>query len=142
MKDKRNTLGYFFRNSIPVFGQRVPATEAYPTVKSLTVTIEEFGKGTSSDKIQLGLSGIEWYRDCSNPSCKRGGYTLGKILFEMTHNHEVDKVLTNVFCPGDEGTPKGRRRGPLCRNSANITVHIEYKDEQGEPIGEGGETGP
>ena len=58
---------------------------------------------------------------CVNPRCQRGGFDLQSlILFRGEGEHEME-----MFCRGDEGTPKGRRKGDPCDNFIKFKLHIK-----------------
>jgi hypothetical protein len=63
---------------------------------------------------------------CSNPSCRRRGYEIDLVLSEMRHAGETVKE-GSLSCPGDEGSPKGKRIGNECPNSVRYKLTVKYK---------------
>jgi hypothetical protein len=64
--------------------------------------------------------------ECSNPLCRGGGYEIDSILSEMRRLRETERK-GSISCPGDEGSPKGRRRGSRCGNKIQYTLTVKYK---------------
>ena len=52
---------------------------------------------------------------CSNPLCRRGGFEIDGVLLEMKQSGEIGREGSVSF-RGDEGSPKGQRRGKRCGN--------------------------
>jgi hypothetical protein len=65
---------------------------------------------------------------CMNPRCRRGGYEVDESVYEVVREKSTEKVFTRN-CPGDEGSPKGRKRGDHCRNVLHYRLRIKYKPE-------------
>jgi hypothetical protein len=63
---------------------------------------------------------------CSNPLCRRGGYEFDLILSDMDRSKETERK-GSMSCQGDEGSPKGRRRGSPCENKIEYTLSVRYK---------------
>jgi hypothetical protein len=62
---------------------------------------------------------------CSNPRCRRGGYEIDRVLSAMRQAGETIRE-GSLPCPGDEGSPKGRRLGDKCRNSISYKLTVKY----------------
>jgi hypothetical protein len=114
--------------------------KAFPTVESVTIASYEIGEGVYSfgdeqrntfgrpQPLEAGLI------RCSNPPCRRGGYEVEHSLQEMVLEKLTEKEFSKV-CPGDEGSPKGRRRGNRCMNVLRYRLTVKYKGEglSGQP---------
>ena len=75
-------------------------------------------------KATWGLHG--GIRRCHNKLCERGGYHLRPKIQEMISG----EITTRIFvlrCPGDHGSPKGRRRGPRCPNVLHCRLTLIHK---------------
>jgi len=120
-----------------VFGRLTTFEEAFPTIEVATISSYEVGKGIhifgavdESERRTFG-EGVpfrEGLVPCSNPRCGRGGYEVDDSVYEMVREKSTDKVFVRN-CPGDEGSPKGRRRGDRCRNVLHYRLRIKYKPE-------------
>jgi len=65
---------------------------------------------------------------CSNPLCYRGGFEVDLDI----HTTLARKLVTAEFmraCPGDEGSPEGRREGRRCVNILHYRITLEYRPE-------------
>lgn len=119
-----------------VFGRVTTFAEAFPTIESATISSYEVGQGIytlSTDESQRrtfgeGLPFKEGLIRRSNPRCRRGGYEVDDSVYEMVREKSNEKIFERR-CPGDEGSPKGRRRGDRCRNVPHYRLRIKYKPE-------------
>ena len=119
-----------------VFMELTTFEKAFPTIESATISSYEVGKGVYSfdvDESQRktfgeGVPFREGLIPCRNPRCRRGGYEVDRSLYEMVREKLTEKVFAKN-CPGDEGSPKGRRRGDRCRNVLHYRLRIKYKPE-------------
>lgn len=101
--------------------------EAYPNVedaiiewKESTLGINPSGLGRASIKELGGLI------QCRNPLCRRGGFEIDFELGMMIRKKETVKE-DMLVCPGDEGSPKGRRPGKRCLNGIKYKITVTYK---------------
>lgn len=109
--------------------------KAYPTLQSVTVESYEDGDGVfrafSDSPNRTFGNPRPWTGGlllCSNPSCRRGGFEVDFDVHDMVR----EKLVTKEFvkrCPGDEGSPKGRRRGRRCLNTLHCRATLTYKQE-------------
>lgn len=113
---------------------------AFPELEDISIAYRETGKGVSrllgepgSPETQLGrtasLRTTGGLIRCSNPLCSRGGYEVDYDAHDLLRRKLVTKEFTRR-CPGDEGSPKGRRPGPKCLNALHFKLTLKYKPEQ------------
>jgi hypothetical protein len=123
-----------------VFWQSGTFEQAFPTVESATIASWEDGDGVFTFGVDPALrrtfgNGIPFtggLEHCRNPRCRRGGYEIDRSLDEMVREGLTEKEFEKR-CPGDEGSPKGRRRGDRCRNILHYRLTIKYKQSQENP---------
>jgi hypothetical protein len=119
-----------------VFGSLKPFDEVFPDVEHADVEYTESGKFERTRLWATPYRQLDHRRfhsiqhggliQCSNPLCRRGGYELDLILSEMRRAKETERKGAGP-CPGDEGSPKGRRRGRRCGNTIEYTLTVKYK---------------
>jgi len=110
--------------------------EAFPTIESATISEYEVGEGVPTFGVDEshrrtfgeGVPFTDGLIPCRNPRCRRGGYEVDHSLHEMVREKLTEKVFERN-CPGDEGSPKGRREGDRCRNVLHYRLRIKYKPE-------------
>lgn len=89
--------------------------------------------------VEIDLSG--WERDysdhaysledmpnhvmCINPLCSRGGLDIESLIRKAVSDRSSGFTLTKK-CPGDEGSPKGRRPGKSCHHAFRVVCKIKY----------------
>jgi hypothetical protein len=118
------------------WGPPMSFEEAFPTIESATISSYEVGKGVPTfgiDESQRrtfgeGMPFRESLIPCSNPRCRRGGYEVDRSLSEMVREKSTEKVFARN-CPGDEGSPKGRKRGDRCKNVLHYRLKVKYKPD-------------
>lgn len=113
--------------SQPAFGRKVSFQEAFPTIKEVTVNVEESNIYGRSGSYGYTSKDIGEYIDCSNSRCYNGGFSIGSILRTMVSKKEIDFETETIFCKGYEGSSKGRRRYRSCDHRFKAKVHIDYK---------------
>jgi hypothetical protein len=120
-----------------LFGQLTNSfEEAFPTIESATISSYEVGGGVHAfgiDKSRResfgeGVPFVEGLIPCSNAHCRRGGFEVDRSLRSMVGDKLTEKIFASV-CPGDEGSPKGRRAGKRCYNVLNYRLRVKYKSE-------------
>ncbi len=128
-----------------VFWTQRPFEEAYPTVEAADVEYTESGRFPETRPPRLRYQPrrevsserrLQYHSIrqggalilCGNPECRRGGYEVATILSEMKRSGETVREGA-LSCPGDEGSPKGRRRGDRCRNSIKYKITVKYKPD-------------
>jgi hypothetical protein len=119
-----------------VFGRLSTFDEVFPTIEIATISSYEIGEGVHTFGIDEsrrrafgeGVPFREGLIPCSNPRCRRGGYEIDASLYDMVREKSTEKVFARN-CPGDEGSPKGRKRGDRCRNVLHYRLRIKYKPE-------------
>jgi hypothetical protein len=119
-----------------VFGHLAPFEEVFPTIESATISSYEDGEGVYTFGVDesrrrtfgKGVPFREGLIPCRNPRCRRGGYEIDHSLSEMVRENVTEKEF-DTACPGDEGSPKGRRPGRSCGNVLHYRLTIKYKSE-------------
>lgn len=64
---------------------------------------------------------------CSNPRCERGGYEIDREIHMMILGGKMTHRQLVTYCPGDEGSPKGRKKGNPCENALHVRLTLKYK---------------
>lgn len=120
MGEPMDRSNYWLNKPVSSFSQAFPAVEsAYFEYEELSIT------GTK--KGIFSISGRGGVMPCGNPQCRRGGYELDRILHSMTPN-KTTELKVHLHCPGDEGTPKGRKKGDPCDMSVDGVIKVKYRE--------------
>ena len=131
-REKRMKASDVFRETNYVFSQKVPFREAFPEIKSLSISVEESGygvhKGWETRHYSLDTPPGEFI-DCSNPICYNGGFSICNVIRRMIQKKETHHE-GSAICQGYEGSPKGRRKYRDCINYFKYVVDIEYRNEK------------
>jgi hypothetical protein len=112
--------------------------DAYPDIEDAILVWRETGEGVynfgpGTGKRKASLKQIGGLLHCSNPRCRRGGYEIDvNILMDMTIEKQTEKN-GSMRCPGDEGSPKGRRPGRRCLNKIDYTLTVKYRNIESPP---------
>jgi len=121
--------------TFPFFGTVGTFGEAFPQIEEALIASYETGddvatyRGDSEPKTFGQPQRISEPRiRCSNKRCQRGGYDIEYEVRMMTCTKSTEKEFV-LHCKGDEGTPKGRKKGYGCSNSLNVHLTIKYKTE-------------
>jgi hypothetical protein len=109
-----------------VFVQLGPFEEAFPTLEEATIEYTESESGIKKRSGKWYLSQDGGLMECRNPRCRRGGYEFDREVQKMVREHATEMKI-ELSCRGDEGSPKGRRRGQRCSYSVEGTVTVKYK---------------
>jgi hypothetical protein len=64
---------------------------------------------------------------CSNDRCKRGGFDIEYEIRSMVYGKATDREFV-LHCEGDEGSPKGRKKGERCMDMLHVRLKLKYKD--------------
>lgn len=125
-------MGTLPEQGTPFIGQRTSFAAAYPTVETAIVryTEADFGMDPKENVHNLATSGPRVA--CRNPLCHRGGYDFESLVMLMVSQGTESKTM-QMSCNGDEGTPKGRRRGRDCSMSITGMITIAYKKQYPSP---------
>jgi hypothetical protein len=130
-----------------VFGSLKPFDDVFPDIEGADVEYTETGEFAMKARTWLYHRSAEdeqpqtHYHSvrhgglirCSNPLCRRGGYEIDAVLAEMKRLGETERS-GSLSCPGDEGSPKGRRRGDRCRNQIQYTLTVRYRKPDAESM--------
>lgn len=107
-----------------------PATsnfsEAFPMLEDALFRYTEYDFGNEEPCGVFSLRRDGGLLRCRNPRCERGGYEIDHEVHLMMHSNLTERQV-NLHCRGDEGTPKGHRRGKSCPRSVKGTITIKYK---------------
>ena len=117
-----------------IFMKQGSFDKAFPTLKDAAVEYTEWDGGV---KQRSGKFYIRWQGGlmaCSNPRCRRGGYEFDMEIHSMVRE-KANELKIRLCCPGDEGSPKGRRRGQSCTVSVEATIRLTYKEEAAAATG-------
>jgi hypothetical protein len=110
-----------------VFGTLSSFENVFPQLEDALAEYDEYelasekGHGTHHIRAWGGLI------HCGNPRCRRGGYEIDHVVSEMVRENVTEKDF-ELRCPGDEGTPKGRKRGQRCYRSIKGKVTLKRKE--------------
>lgn len=112
----------------PFLGTVSSFAEAYPNVRTLRVEAIEHGEVRNEWQRRNTYSETDLPSQipCSNPHCKQGGFDLNTTFLFLTHDNKT-QYETTLYCPGHEGSPKGRRKGDACFNYLEVKVEVIYK---------------
>jgi hypothetical protein len=118
-------VGNIRERGTPFIGTLTGFASAYPTVERAYVRFTEMDfVSNPRERVHNLADGPR--AACSNPLCERGGYDFEFQVMEMVHQG-IETEAVEISCRGDEGTPKGRRRGKDCSMSMSGTITIQYK---------------
>lgn len=114
----------------PFLGETDDRNKAFPNVEEMTVTVKqdlygEFGTMEALRQNRYNKSNIPRYERCRNPRCQQGGLDLQRIV--MMAEYGDGTAQHTYHCPGHEGSPQGRRKGPPCDNWFEVSVAIVKK---------------
>jgi len=119
----------------PMFAQKSPSyQEAYPEVETITIASYEVGEGVYTNpndgKPRETFGPPSQLTDglirCSHPRCNRGAFQIDSDLYKMVSEKSTEMEFSQK-CPGDDGSPKGRRPGLSCYNRLRYRLTIKYK---------------
>ncbi|OLB27930.1 MAG: hypothetical protein AUH05_23225 [Ktedonobacter sp. 13_2_20CM_53_11] len=116
------------------FGSAKSFKESFPELHEALIEYYETGEGVDArlysgpKKYTKPLQVNEPLMRCSNPRCERGGYEIDREIRNIMLGQKT-KAEFVLYCPGDEGTPKGRKKGDNCDNALHVRLTIKYKKE-------------
>jgi len=127
MEKRQKAQDVFNETNFP-FSQKTTFEKAFPEVKSISVDVEEKGRGVYSGLglHHYGKGNVGEFVNCSNPKCYNGGFNIGETIRSLYFNKNTE-AEGKEECQGREGTPKGRRLYDRCENRFSYKVKIEYK---------------
>lgn len=102
-------------------------TQAFPTVKSVIVDVEEREIGEEPRRRRFTEHDLSEYVNCSNRLCYNGGVDVGDVLRRAVEKRETEFTFSRA-CQGYEGSPKGRRRYRECMHRFVVTARVEYRE--------------
>ena len=116
----------------PLFGEYTSFAKAYPQVREIRLEVEETGDMPRPQQCErhqvFGLHNLPSTIRCGNPRCRQGGFDITQRIYFLVEQHETLDSW-EMHCPGQEGSPKGRRKGNPCCNHAKLRAELEYTDE-------------
>jgi len=108
--------------------------EAFPQLEEALIEYRETGDGVFEKHPYIDPTVYtkphqvrEPLMRCSNPRCERGGYEIDREILNMTLSKAVHREFV-LHCPGEEGSPKGRKKGQSCMNMLHVRLTLRYKD--------------
>jgi hypothetical protein len=113
-----------------VFFKLGPFEEAFPTLEEATVEFTEYDFLQEVRRGTWRVSGDGGLMPCGNTFCRRGGYELDREIHEIVRLDSLEKEV-RLDCLGDEGSPKGRRRGRRCQRHIEAKIRLQYKNGAG-----------
>jgi hypothetical protein len=125
-------MGELKDRSRRVFGRLTTFENAFPTVEEAIVEFTESDFGLSKRTGTFYLHEEGGMMACGNPYCRRGGYEFDRELSVMVRHQDTEKRI-RVACPGDEGSPKGRKIGRRCSLSVDGVLRVKYKSPSVSP---------
>jgi hypothetical protein len=123
-------MGELMDRSNRVFGSLTKFDEAFPDLEDAIVEWEETGAGLdewSRGPHTVSLRHRGGLLRCSNPLCRRGGFEVDLEVSLLRMKHETEKA-GELWRPGDEGSPKGRRMGRRCLNRIKYKLTLKYRE--------------
>lgn len=109
-----------------VFMQHGPFERAFPTLDD---AVAEYVEWDYAIKKREGTWRVKEYGGlmaCANERCRRGGYEIDREIHQMIREKLTEKKV-RMLCRGDEGSPKGRRRGRSCTCALDAILRVTYK---------------
>jgi len=125
-KSKRLKANDVFAESHNPFVPRTSSfSEAFPSIKSIRVEIEEFDYGDFVGSSIYTQGNLSQFINCKNPSCYNGGFNVGELIHSMEYEKQTEREF-EAECQGYEGSPKGKRRTGSCEHTFNVKIKISY----------------
>jgi hypothetical protein len=112
-----------------VFGTLSSFDKVFPQLEDALVPFIEYELASEKRHGTHSLRTWGGLMHCGNSRCRRGGYEVDRVVSEMIRENVTEKEF-ELRCPGDEGTPKGRKRGQNCYRSIKGKVTLKYKTTQ------------
>ena len=121
-----------------VFGALRTFDEVFPEIRDVSVEYTESGAAETKIRMAHSEPTLEQHSPpyhnvkhdglirCGNTMCKRGGYEIDRVLYEMRTSRLTERTGL-LSCPGDEGSPKGRKRGGACGNRIQYKILVHYR---------------
>jgi hypothetical protein len=126
-------MGESMDRSRRVFGSLSSFENVFPTLDDAVVQYTEYDLATEKGHGTHYMRAWGGLMHCGNSRCRRGGYEVDRIVSEMLRENVTEKEF-ELRCPGDEGTPKGRKRGQRCYRSIKGKVTLKYKTTQDSDV--------
>jgi hypothetical protein len=119
-------MGEVMDRSNRVFMQHGPFAEALPSLESALIEFTEFNLHLKGRSGKWRVESDGGLMPCGNTFCRRGGYEFDREIGRMIRDDVREKTVT-LRCPGDEGSPKGRRAGRRCERYVEAKITLTYK---------------
>ena len=109
-------------------GDKVPFSEAFPTIKDLQIQVVTSAGITKFDRKETRTYSIQFpppaYISCPKGGCTGNGFHVQRLLSGMVARKETEKT-ENKMCDGQEKMGRGKYRS--CIGNFSVTVKIEYQ---------------
>src|SRR5438128_2641341 len=117
-----------FSTSAPVFGRKVPFSEAFPDISDFRIEVDEmtFEGRTLRTWVFTPSHLPTEFVDCTNDLCYGGGVSVGSVLATMRASR-LGEYESKVKCRGYEGSSRQRTRS--CLHRFRIRATVSYADE-------------
>jgi hypothetical protein len=102
---------------------------AFPTLDDAIIRYTESDFGNDPRQGVWSLKHNGGQMRCGNPRCYRGGYELDREVSNMIYAGITEREIW-LTCNGDEGSPKGRKKGQECLHSIKGTITLRMKQPQ------------
>lgn len=110
------------------FGREIPLAEAFDDFSKFQIEVTSsdaiWGSNEMTHTYNKNNLPTKEYIPCSNKLCKRGGFSLIKLLDQM-HSKEADSTYGSFRCNGDEGSAQGRKIGKSCTYKFDYEISWE-----------------
>lgn len=135
-RGRRMKASDVFRESNFLLSEKAPFAKAFPEIERVRLEYQETGRGVFGEGRYVieypspHGGGLGEYRDCSNPLCYNGGFSVGRLLRQMVPERRTRQEFS-VSCQGYEGSPKGKRNYGPCPNHFTGVVTVVYREPHG-----------
>ncbi len=122
---KKKKASDMFNDSELFLGKKVSFAEAFPQISELKIEVNEYKDFWKKDDGYYPISHVfnesdmPQYVDCSEPSCKGGGFSLGNIVHTMVHDKNLF-LEDSTNCIGKIGSQR-------CVHTFDYKISINYK---------------
>lgn len=110
-------------------GEPTTFKNVYPKIESLTAEVFQHGDvEREHQKHQtFNESNVPADIPCGNPRCRQGGFSMQRLIDFVVCSDKTEHEDT-MHCEGQEGSPKGRRKGDPCMNYIKVKITLRPKE--------------